>query len=32
LAEDHQLVRAIDLLQHSTTQAQLLTAAAPVRR
>jgi carboxyl-terminal processing protease len=32
LAEDHQLTRAIDLLQRSTTQAQLLTAAAPVRR
>ncbi len=27
LAEDHQLLKAIDLLEHSTTQAQLLAAA-----
>ena len=28
LPEDHQLLRAVDLLQHSATQAQLLAAAA----
>jgi hypothetical protein len=26
LAEDHQLLKAIDLLEHNTTQAQLLAA------
>jgi carboxyl-terminal processing protease len=32
LSEDHQLTRAIELLQRSTTQAQLLTAAGSARR
>jgi hypothetical protein len=29
VVDDHQLSKAIDLLEHSTTQAQLLAAAAP---
>jgi hypothetical protein len=29
LDEDHQLVKAVQLLERSTTQAQLLAAAAP---
>ncbi len=32
LAEDRQLVKAIELLQRNTTQAQLLAAAAPAAR
>lgn len=32
LAEDHQLLRAIELLERNKTQSQLLAAVAPVRR
>jgi carboxyl-terminal processing protease len=32
VADDHQLSKAIDLLEHNTTQAQLLAAAAPADR
>jgi len=32
IADDHQLARAIELLEKSSTQAQLLASAAPARR
>jgi hypothetical protein len=32
LSDDHQLLRAIELLQRSTTQAQLLATARPAPR
>ncbi|HVX42182.1 MAG TPA: S41 family peptidase [Gemmatimonadaceae bacterium] len=32
LATDHQLAKAVELLSHSTTQAQLLAAASPTTR